>query len=87
MIDAQKLMDFFAAEFAEEQEADEIKKGISDDMKSYAENIEVSPKAIKSAYALYKKYKSGKHTAADCEDYSQMSGIIENFFATGEDED
>lgn len=84
MIDGDKLIRFFDAIYAEEMEADEIKKGISDDMKSFAENNEINPKAMKSAYGLYKRYKSGKNTADDCADYSEMSGIIENFFATEE---
>lgn len=82
MIDSDKLIKFFGAVYNEEEEANEIKKGIADDLKSFAENNEIEPKAIKSAYSLYKRYKSGKNTAKDCEDYSEMSGIIENFFAT-----
>ena len=84
MIDGDKLIRFFDAIYAEEMEADEIKKGISDDMKSFAENNEINPKAMKSAYTLYKRYKSGKNTSDDCADYSEMSGIIENFFTRNE---
>ena len=86
MIDSDKLIKFFNAIYDEEEEANETKKGLYEDLKSFAENNEIEPKAMKSAYALYKRYKSGKNTAKDCEDYSEMSGIIENFFATGEDE-
>lgn len=82
MIDSEKLLKFFDALYAEECEADEIKKGVSDDLKSFAENNEINAKAIKSAFSLFKRYKSGKATADDCADYSEMSGIIENFFAT-----
>lgn len=82
MIDSNNLIAFFDAIYKEDEEANEIKKGISEDLKSFAENNEIEPKAMKSAYALYKRYKSGKNTAKDCEDYSEMSGIIENFFAT-----
>lgn len=82
MIESDKLIEFFGAIYNEEEEANEIKKGIAEDLKSFAENNEIEPKAMKSAYALYKRYKSGKNTAKDCEDYSEMSGIIENFFAT-----
>lgn len=82
MIDSDKLIKFFEAEYYEELEADEIKKGISDDMKSFAENNEVSPKSIKSAYSLYKKFKSGKSTSEECSDYAEMSNIIENYFAS-----
>jgi len=82
MIDSEKLIKFFDALFLEDCEADEMKKGISEDLKSFAENNEINVKAIKSAFSLYKRYKSGKNTADDCADYSEMSGIIENFFAT-----
>ena len=50
MIDAKQLLSFFEAEYAQDVEADEIKKGISDELKAYAENIEVSPKSIKTAH-------------------------------------
>ena len=82
MIDSNNLIAFFDAIYKEDEEANDIKKGIAEDIKSFAENNEIEPKAMKSAYALYKRYKSGKNTAKDCEDYSEMSGIIENFFAT-----
>ena len=52
MIDAKQLLSFFEAEYAQDVEADEIKKGISDELKAYAENIEVSPKSIKTAFSL-----------------------------------
>ena len=82
MIDAKQLLNFFEAEYAQDVEADEIKKGISDELKAYAENIEVSPKSIKTAFSLYKKFRSGKHTNEDCSDYVLMSDIIENYFAS-----
>lgn len=82
MIDAKQLLSFFEAEYAQDVEADEIKKGISDELKAYAENIEVSPKSIKTAFSLYKKFRSGKHINEDCSDYVLMSDIIENYFAS-----
>lgn len=82
MIESDKLIKFFEAEYCEEMEADEIKKGVNEDLKSFAENNELSPKSMKSAYALYKKYRSGKNTSAECSDYAEMSGIIENYFAS-----
>ena len=86
MIDSTNLIEFFAAEYAEEVTADEIKKGISEDMKSFAESNNVNPKAIKCAYALYKKFKSGKNTSDECADYTLLSDIVETFFANGGDE-
>lgn len=83
----EELINFFCGLFAEEQEADEIKRGIRDDLKSYAENHEINPKAMTAAYSLYKKYKGGKSSAAECEDLSELSGIVEAYFATGEEEE
>ena len=85
-MDGQSLIKFFEAEYNLELEADEIKKGISDDIKSFAENNEVNPKAMKTAYGLFKKFRSGKNTAVECEDYAELSGIIENYFASDESE-
>lgn len=86
MIDGTKLIAFFNGLYTQDQEADEIKKGISADLKEYAENIEVSPKAIKSAWTLFKKYKGGKNSQQDVDDYSEISGVIENYFASGMDD-
>jgi len=81
-MDEQNLIKFFEAIYGNEQEADEIKKGISENLKSYAQNNEINPKAMKTAYALFKKFRSGKNTAVECEDYAELSGIIENYFAS-----
>ena len=86
MIDGTKLITFFNGLYTEDQEADEIKKGISEDLKEYAKNIEVSPKAIRSAWTLFKKYKGGKNSQQDVDDYSEISGVIENYFASGMDD-
>lgn len=82
MIESTKLIDFFDAEWLEECDADEIRKGIAADLKAFAENNDIEPKAIKSAYSLYKRYKGGKNTQKDVEDYAELSGIIENYFAS-----
>ena len=81
-MDEQNLIQFFEAIYGNEQEADEIKKGISEDLKSYAQNNEINPKSMKTDYALFKKFRSGKNTAVECEDYAELSGIIENYFAS-----
>ena len=85
MMDSDKLIRFFEAEYCDEQEADDIKKGISEDMKSFAENNQISPKSLKSAYSLYKKFRSGKNTSEECSDYAELSGIIENHFASSDE--
>lgn len=84
MIDSEKLIKFFDALYLEDCEVEETKKGIQEDLKSFAENNEINPKAIKSAFTLYKRYKSGKNTAEDCNDYMEMSNIIDSFFSTEE---
>ena len=81
-MDEQNLIQFFEAIYGNEQEPDEIKKGISEDLKSYAQNNEINPKSMKTDYALFKKFRSGKNTAVECEDYAELSGIIENYFAS-----
>lgn len=83
-MDGQSLIRFFEAIYGNELEADEIKKGISDDLKSYAENNEVNPKALKTAYSLFKKFRSGKNTAVECEDYAELSDIVNSYFASDE---
>lgn len=80
MIEGQKLVSFYAALADQELEADEIKKDISAQLKSYAENIEVSPKAIRSGYNLYKKYRNGKDTQNDIDDLTEVENIVTNFF-------
>ena len=85
-MDGQSLIRFFEAEYSNELEADEIKKAISDELKSYAENNEINPKALKTAYNLFKKFRSGENAAVECEDYAELSGIIENYFASDESE-
>lgn len=81
-MDEQSLIKFFEAIYGNELEADEIKKDISEQLKSFAENNEINPKAMKTAYGLFKKFRSGKNTAVECEDYAELSGIIENYFAS-----
>ena len=41
MVESDKLIKFFDAEYYEEREADEIKKGIREDLKEFAKNNEV----------------------------------------------
>lgn len=82
----EELINFFCGIFTEEQEADEIKRGIRDDLKSYSESHEINPKAMSAAYALYKKYKGGKSTAESLDDLSELSGVIEAYFADTDEE-
>lgn len=87
MINESELIEFFDGEYGQESSADEIKKAVKDELKSYAKNINVSPKAIMSAYNLYKKYKGGKQTNEDLNDLNLLNGIIDEYFSTGGDLD
>lgn len=86
MIEGQKLINFYAALADQEAEADEIKKDISEQLKSQASNIEISPKAMKAGYNLYKKYRNGKSTQNEIDDYTEVENIITTFFVTSQDE-
>lgn len=78
--DTKELLEFFRGLYNDDKEAAEIKAGIREDLKSYAEEIEVEPKALRSAYTLYKKYADGKDTAEECSDYNELSNIVVTFF-------
>lgn len=82
VLDEKQLLQFFEAEFSQEQEADEIKKNVSEELKAFAENIEADVKSVKSAYALFKKYRSGKNTQMACEDYLQLSNVVDSYFCS-----
>ena len=81
----QELINFFGAIYNQDEEIREARKDLTEQLKSWADNHEIEQKAISSAYNLYKKYKSGKNSARECEDLSELSGIIENYFATSEE--
>lgn len=83
MINPNELIEFFEAEYCQEEEANEQKKRVSEELASYAENINISPKTIKTAFSLYKKYRSGKNTETECTEYLEMSNIIEEYFSKG----
>ena len=81
----QELINFFGAIYNQDEEIREARKDLTEQLKSWADNHEIEQKAISSVYNLYKKYKSGKNSARECEDLSELSGIIENYFATSEE--
>lgn len=82
----QELINFFGAIYTQEEEIIEARKDLTAQLKSWAESHEIEPKAITSAYNLFKKYKGGKNSARECEDLSELSSIIEAHFALSEDE-
>lgn len=75
-----ELIDFFKALYSNEQEADDIKAGIKDDLKSFASKIEASPKAVNAAYALFKKYASGKQTQQEGDEYYTLAEAVKDHF-------
>ena len=81
----QDLINFLGAIYQQEEEIIAARKDLTAQLKSWAENHEIEAKAMTSAYNLYKKYKGGKNSARECEDLSELSGIIEAHFATSED--
>ena len=83
---SKELIDFFNAVYVMDQEADEQKKEVRANIKGWAESHEILPKSLNSAYGLYKKYKSGKNTAFECEEYSELSGVIESYFSTSNED-
>ena len=82
-VNTNDLIEFFEGLYTEEEQADEIKKQIREDIKGFAESLEVGCKSLTSAYSLYKKYRSGKNTNFECGEYAELSGIVEGYFSSG----
>ena len=81
-IDEQDFYDFLKGLYTEECEADEIKKGIAEDIKSWAENHEANVKVIKAAYNYFKKAASGKIKPDENDAISELSNIIDKYMST-----
>lgn len=75
-----ELLEFFKGIYQDDKEADEIKAGIRDDLKSYAEEIETDAKSLRSAYSLFKKYADGHLSSEKSNDYSELTNIVINYF-------
>ena len=82
-VNTNDLIEFFEGLYVEEEQADEIKKQIREDLKGFADQLQVGAKSLASTYALYKKYRSGKNTNFECGEYAELSGIVEGYFASG----
>lgn len=78
--DYDELLELFKAEYANFEDAQEILRGIKDDLKNYAEKIGVEPKAISSAWAVFKKYASGKVTSKESEDSALLESVVIDYF-------
>lgn len=76
-----ELIDLFRSLFTEEQEADEIRRGIADDLKSWSEAHEANPKVVKAAYNYYKKLASGKDRTDEIEAAEELKGIVYKYLS------
>ena len=81
MTNCDELMDFYAKLYDLEEQASEIRKDIQDQLKAEAEELSASPKAVKSGFNLFKKYKNGKSTQDELDDYSSIESAIMSYFA------
>lgn len=81
MINEDKLIEFYSSLYNLEEQANEIKQDVRDQLKSYASSEEISSKAINSGYNLFKRYKNGKSTQDEIDDYSAIESTIVSYFA------
>ena len=75
-----ELLALFKEEYTDIEEAQEILKGIKEDLKSAAERIKVDPRAVMSAWNVFKKYASGKVTAKENSDTALLESIVVDYF-------
>ena len=75
-----ELLALFKEEYTDFEEAQEILKGIKEDLKSAAERIKVDPRAVMSAWNVFKKYASGKVTARENSDTALLESIVVDYF-------
>lgn len=81
MIEDSKLIDLYSALYNQEEEANEIRKMIADQLKSAETTLHLSTKALKAGYRLYKKYRDGKDTQQELDDYSEVENAVLAYFA------
>ena len=75
-----ELLALFKEEYTDFEEPQEILKGIKEDLKSAAERIKVDPRAVMSAWNVFKKYASGKVTAKENSDTALLESIVVDYF-------
>ena len=85
--ESDELLALFKEEYADFEEAQEILKGIKEDLKSAAERIKVEPRAVMSAWNIFKKYASGKVTAGENNDTALLESIVVDYFTANREED
>lgn len=85
--ESDELLALFKEEYADFEEAQEILKGIKEDLKSAAERIKVEPRAVMSAWNMFKKYASGKVTTGESNDTALLESIVVDYFTANREED
>ena len=85
--ESDELLALFKEEYADFEEAQEILKGIKEDLKNAAERIKVEPRAVMSAWNMFKKYASGKVTAGESNDTALLESIVVDYFTANREED
>ena len=85
--ESDELLALFKEEYADFEEAQEILKGIKEDLKSAAERIKVEPRAVMSAWNMFKKYASSKVTAGESNDTALLESIVVDYFTANREED
>lgn len=80
-LNGNELIEFFEGIYSQEEELNKSKKGLKDDMKSFAEHNSIGIKALTSAYSLFKKYRSGNNTEFECDEYTQLSTMVSDHFS------
>lgn len=77
IISKKEILDFYGQCFDEHSEASEITKGVTANMKTFAEDKELNLKALKAAYTVFSKYKKGNIPE---DDYDEIMTIVEDSF-------
>lgn len=85
MTDDSALISLYSALYDQEQEAEEIRKMVSDQLKGAETSLHLSAKALKAGYRLFKKYKNGKDTQQELDDYSEVENAVLTYFADSQE--
>lgn len=78
-VNESELMNFFKSLYSIEEDINEQKEDIKDQLKGYAENAEVSPKALRAAYSYFKKIAAGKTKQSDLDEEGMLTSIIDKY--------
>lgn len=85
MTDDSALISLYSALYDQEQEAEEIRKMVSDQLKGAETSLHLRAKALKAGYRLFKKYKNGKDTQQELDDYSEVENAVLSYFADSQE--